>query len=927
MLDVVRVALAGSTRVSIAVSFFRYSGFGLVANDLRDFQQRGGRLRLLVSTYMYVTQPAALSAVLELPGIEGRLHLANNAALSSQGFHTKMYVLEDDPAECWVGSSNFTKGGLAANIEANLRHVGGREVARVSGLFEQLWSRADVLPLTSDLIDDYRRCIPPPAPKPVQRALPVQEGRLVYGVDSADRDPMLPRRQPNEAQREALGRLAALRHCGETRAAVVAAPGVGKTYLAAFDASAVDARSVLFLSNRLEHLTQAERSFREVFGGSRTYGRAFGGRFDTSVDLVFATVQSALGQHALATRRFDYVVVDEFHHAAAPSYSALLDRLDHGFLLGLTATPERQDGRDVLALCDYNVAYEVRLVEAINRGWLTPFHYFGISDDSVDYGDIPWRSGRFDPTTLENALMVEARVDAMLRECKVRGFDGPKRITVGFCASVRHARFMAEALTGRGLLAEAVTGDLDVDERERIYARLQDPSDALEWLFVADVLNEGVDLPAINSIVFLRPTESATVFIQQLGRGLRLSEGCEVLTVLDFVGHHKAAWLAANAIHALHDPSAPRGPSTVDALALTPPAKCEVVLDRRTLEVLAKVERVARSRKDACLDAYRSLKRDFGIARPRPVDLLSDAGMPTPSDVRGAWGSWLVLRQGAGDAEPWESALRAGDPPFDLLLAAEKDWQAQRVHPYAALWGLCARPDDPAAGYEAFFNRFPKWRVEYRAHAEANVAPLLAKKLGALIEGGRLTSAAITPVPRDRLLDEVEGRMQYTLEKDYRIRHGGILRSPSDLVLHRQYARPEIVNHFGVQYDPARHNTGVLTFDCDGEQVAIITKLDTSGALERHQYVNELVDGTTFVWSSQNRQAPDNEAGRKIVRHGDDGRTIHLFVQPQSHSAAVYLGAADVLVDRVEGSKPMRVPFRIREQVPEGVLRQLGVRR
>lgn len=764
MLDVVRAALAGSTRVSIAVSFFRYSGFGLVADDLREFQQRGGQLRLLVSTYMFVTQPAALSAVLEMPGIEGRLHLANNVALSSQGFHAKMYVLEDEPAECWVGSSNFTKGGLAANIEANLRHVGGAEVERVRGLFEQLWSRADVLPLTSDLIDDYRRCIPPPA-KPVLRAMPVEEERLVYGAEPASAYPAVTRLRPNEAQREALHRLTALRTSGESRAAVVAAPGVGKTYLAAFDAATLDARSVLFLSNRLEHLTQAERSFRDVFGDTRTYGHAFAGRCDTSVDLVFATVQSALGQPGLASRRFDYVVVDEFHHAAAPSYRALLHRLDHGFLLGLTATPERQDGHDVLALCDYNVAYEVRLVEAINRGWLTPFHYFGVSDDSVEYGGIPWRSGRFDPATLENALMVEARVDAMLRECSVRGFDGPKRVTVGFCAGVRHARFMADALMRRGLVAEAVTGDLDVDQRECIYARLQDPHDALEWLFVADVLNEGVDLPAINSIVFLRPTESATVFIQQLGRGLRLSEGCEVLTVLDFVGHHKAAWLAANAIHALHDPDAPRGPSTVDALQLTPPAGCEVVLDRRTLEILAKVERVARSRKDACLDAYRSLKQDFDIARPRPVDLLFDAAMPAPSDVRSAWGSWLGLRQGAGDAEPWELALRAGDPAFELLLAAEKDWQAQRVHPYAALWGLCARPDDPIAGYEAFFDRFPKWRVEHSPYTQTNAGNILVKKLGALIERGGLEAVAMAAIPREEFLDEIEGRIQYTLEK------------------------------------------------------------------------------------------------------------------------------------------------------------------
>lgn len=922
MLDVLRAALASSRRVSIAVSYFRYSGFGLIVDDLRTFQQDGGQLRLLVSTYMSVTQPAALDAVLRFPGVQARLHLANPCGSSSTSFHAKMYVLDDEPAACWVGSSNFTKGGLAANIESNLRHVGGAEVAQVRALFEQLWSRPDVLALTPDLIEDYRRSIPTPTPNLLPRSLPVSDATAIYNLDRAASSSLIARVRPNDAQREALERLAALRDSGESRAAVIAAPGVGKTYLAAFDAEAQGARSVLFLSNRLEHLTQAERSFRSVFGEDRSYGQAYEGHSAAAVDFVFATVQSALGQPAVNGRRFDYVVVDEFHHAAAPPYRALLDRLGYGFLLGLTATPERQDGRDVLALCDYNVAYEVRLVEAISRGWLMPFHYFGITDDNVDYRAIPWRSGGFDPMRLEDALMVEARVDAMLRQCKMRGFDGAKRVTVGFCAGVRHAHFMADALMRRGLIAEAVTGEQGVDERERVYARLQDPRDSLEWVFVADVLNEGVDLPAINSIIFLRPTESATVFIQQLGRGLRLVEGCEVLTVLDFVGHHRSAWLA---IDALRDPDAPSGPSTVDAIGLTPPAGCEVVLDARTLEILEKVERVGRSRKDACLEAYRRLKSDYDIARPRPVDLLADACMPSPADVRAAWGSWIGLREAAGDAEAWEVGLQKGDPSFDLMLASERDWQAQRVQPYAALWGICANSDDPEAGYEAFFERFPRWRVEYRPYAASSAAESLAKTLGRLIEGGCLAMAAIAPIPRDRLLEEIEGRIQYTLEKDYRLRHGGVLRRPTDLVAHRQYTRPQVVNHFGVQYDPARHNTGVLTFDCGGEHIVIIAKLDTSSAVAQHQYENVLVDQSTFVWMSQNQQGPDNKSGQQIVDHREQGRTIHLFVQSGSHSAGVYLGVADVMVDGVTGSRPMRVPFRLRDTVPQGVLQQLGV--
>lgn len=909
MLDVVRGALRCSSRVSIAVSFFRYSGFGLVAGDLKDFEARGGQLRLLVSTYMCVTQPEALRAVLQFPNVASRLHIARHGGGAEQGFHAKMYVMEDDPAECWIGSSNFTKGGLSTNIEANLRHVGDGEVLAARETFEQLWLRNDALPLTEALIEAYSQSIPQPiAPSPVNH---LSDPRLLYAVGQ---DAV----RPNEAQLEALDRLADLRHSGGRRAAIVAAPGIGKTFLAAFDAMASNSKSLLFLSNRLEHLTQAERTFRKVFADSRTYGRGFGGHAEADADFVFATVLSATSNPHLLDRNFDYIVVDEFHHAAAPSYRAILDRLSSGFLLGLTATPERQDGHDVLAICDYNVAYEVRLVEAINRGWLTPFHYFGIADESVDYGAIPWRSGAFDPEKLENALMVEDRVEAMLTQCQLRGFDGPKRVTVGFCAGVRHARYMADALMRRGLTAQAVTGLNSVEERELVYAELQDPSSPLEWLFVADVLNEGVDLPAINCIVFLRPTESATIFIQQLGRGLRLVAGCEVLTVLDFVGHHRSAWLA---IDALNDKAAPRGPTTVSVLDLTPPAGCEIVLDSKTIQILEKLRSHAPSRKDVCLAAYTRLKGEFDVARPRPVDLLSDGSMPSPSDVRSAFRSWIGLRRAASDAEPWELAIADGSPAFDLLLAAEKDWQAQRVYPYAALWGMCQNPADPIAGYEDFYVRFPRWRAEYRPFSESKVVETLRRKLGVLFDGSRLSGTALEAIPHERLLREIEGRIEYTLENDYRLRHGGVLRLPTDLSLHRLYTRPDIVNYFGVQYDPARHNTGVLRFRTPSEHIVIIVKLDTTGAVAQHQYVNAFQGDSEFIWTSQNQQTREAGSGREIVDHQQTGTTIHLFVQPSSHSKAAYLGPVQFVA--ATGDCPMRVTFRLRDRVPQAVLEQL----
>src|SRR5690606_20043161 len=303
---------------------------------------------------------------------------------------------------------------------------------------------------------------------------------------------------PNGAQLEALARLAELRERGERRAAVVAATGVGKTYLAAFDVLQSGARTALFVSHRLAHLLQARRTFARVMPG-RSLGVVGGGLDESDADIVFASVGSLVRRPELMARPFDYLVIGEFHHAEAPSYSVLRQIRDRAFLLGITATPERQDGHDVLEWCDWNVAYEVRLPEAIDRGWLLPFHYFGIADETVDFANFPWR--RLDQ--IEDLLSVESRTAHVLQHALERGFDGNKRATIGFCAGIRHAMFMAESFVRRGQNAVAVVGTQSVSDREAIYARLADPKDPLQWVFVSDILNEGVDLPVVNAVLFL----------------------------------------------------------------------------------------------------------------------------------------------------------------------------------------------------------------------------------------------------------------------------------------------------------------------------------------------------------------------------------------------------------------------------------------
>lgn len=891
MLDAVREGLAAAEEALLAVSFTRCSGLQLLVDPLQEVARRG-RVRILTSTYQQITQPEALEALLGMDGVDCRVQEG------STGFHAKFWWFRGKSgAECWAGSSNLTKGGLATNLEWNIRSLEQARIEQTRHQFDALWNRSDVRPLSRELIHRYR-----------MRRRP-ERGPLPF-LMAADEPGPTP--EPNPAQLEALRQLAELRARGERRAAVIAATGLGKTFLAAFDVAASRAQRVLYVSHRLEHLTQAFKAFARVLREHRL-GLVGGGRAEVDADIVFATVQSLRGNNALLGRRWDYVIIDEFHHAEAPGYQPLRAVIEDAFLLGMTATPERQDGHDVLAWCNWNIAYEIRLPEAIDRGWLLPFHYFGIADETVDFARIPWRNGRIPIEVLERELSVDARAELVLEQALLRGFDGPKRATVGFCASVRHAQFMAEAFNRRHQTAVAVSGSQSVEEREAIYRRLADVGDPLEWLFVADVLNEGVDIPAINSLLFLRPSDSASLFLQQLGRGLRLFPGTEVLTVLDFVGHHRSSWVT---LQALHDPKGTGARvDVVEGFTLKPPRDCEVVLQKRTQEILAKIRRL--TTRQRCDEAYRLLRDELGRP-PLPVDLWHRDELPELKDFRGAYGSWLECQEAQGDEPAWAKGLPEEHPVRLLLAAAETDWQAQRVGPYAVLWGLAARPDEPGIGYEAFFREYPQWRPEHTPLDDSRAWGTIRKKVSAaVLTEGHLTRD-ILAVLGPELLPQVEGRLLYTVNKDYLERHGGVLRTPSELTRYAQYTRPEIVRHFGTQYDPARHNAGILWF---GQHGVIITKLDTSGAKETQRYSNRFISDQRFSWTSQNKMTQANEAGRRVLEHAERGLTLHLFVQGRSHEPGLYMG--EVRVVEADGNAPMTVTLELDRPLPPEVRREL----
>ncbi|MDI1290650.1 MAG: DEAD/DEAH box helicase, partial [bacterium] len=463
--------------------------------------------------------------------------------------------------------------------------------------------------------------------------------------------PPEPPPQPHAVQQEALAALTRTREEGNRAGLVVMATGLGKTWLAAFDS--VDFPRVLFVAHREEILAQALRAFRRVRPHARC-GFYKGDERDSGADLLFASIQT-LGRQAhldrFARDRFDYIVVDEFHHASARTYRQLLDHFEPRFMLGLTATPERTDGGDLLALCGENLVYRCDLVDGIGRELLCPFHDYGVPDE-VDYANIPWRNNRFDPEELTAAVSTQARAANALEQHRIRG--GQR--TVAFCCSVRHARFMRDYFAEAGLRVAAVHSGGDSDPRAASLEKLA--TGELDVVFSVDMFNEGMDLPQIDTVMMLRPTESRILWLQQFGRGLRKAVGKDRLFVIDYIGNHRAFLLKPQTLFNLPqgDAHVARILNLVQSGQADLPPGCEVTYDLEAVEILESLLRLRKGH-DALLLWYQDFRERQG-ERPRAVEAFHEGY--NPRSVRSRYGSWFGLVRDQGDLSHEEGeALRA----------------------------------------------------------------------------------------------------------------------------------------------------------------------------------------------------------------------------------------------------------------------------
>ena len=521
-LDKIKDNLRHCKSFDFSVSFIKKAGLVLLFKDIEAAVERGCKGRIITSTYQNFTDIESLKSFYALMGrcSNFQCHLDyesfHGTDYSTLGYHSKGYLFEfDDHRELVIGSSNITRYALLKNIEWDVSvkdyFVNGAYDDALKE-FEEKWSATELL--NAELIVKYAQ-------------------RLSYAIERWDMDYDLSasKIKPNYMQKKALKELNRYRAIGVNRALTIASAGSGKTYLAAFDALNFNPKRLLYIVHEGSILRKSLETFQEVFGKNVSYGIYSGTSKQSDADFVFATnITMCKTLELFSKNEFDYIIIDECHHATAETYKKIIGYFEPEFLLGLTATPERMDNQDVFELFDHNVPYELRLRDAIANDLVVPFKYFGIRDKLVDYG----LTGNEERRMIAQ-MAKEDHCDFIAEQIEKHRPQG-KLKALAFCRNVTHARMMCEAL-GERYHTAYLTGRNDIGERVRAYNDLQNDAHNLEILFTVDILNEGVDIPGVNMVLFLRPTESTTIFIQQLGRGLRKYTNKEYVTVLDFIGN------------------------------------------------------------------------------------------------------------------------------------------------------------------------------------------------------------------------------------------------------------------------------------------------------------------------------------------------------------------------------------------------------
>ncbi|MCH7227218.1 DUF3427 domain-containing protein [Haloferula sp. A504] len=896
-----RAEMSTADRVDILVSFIKWSGLRLLRPAFETLAERGVPVRIITTSYMGASDPEALEFLARLPGVTIRVSYdTERTRLHAKAYH---FIRKTGLSTAYIGSANMSRAAMTSGLEWTVK-VTAQDMPhildRFGAEFETYWSREEFEIYDKEQADRFRRAIQ------VGRSRDASEGPRFF-VEVT----------PHAFQERILENLAAVRETGSFRNLVVAATGTGKTVVAAFDyarqrkASTPSSR-LLFIAHRKEILQQALDCFRLVLRDPNFGELMVDGAVPLEWNHVFASIQSWNNRRPwedLGTQHFDHVIVDEAHHGTAGSYRPVFDHLEPRILLGLTATPERMDGSRIVDDFDGRFAAEIRLPEALEEKLLCPFHYFGVTDPVAVSEERFWVNGKYDTAALTEVytgddIRALNRVDRIIERLHHYQPDLSNVRGVGFCASVKHAKFMAAKFNQRGLVSAVVVGETSQDERRQRIADFR--SGKLPFLFTVDVLSEGLDVPEINLVMFLRPTESLTVFLQQLGRGLRNAPEKDCLTVLDFVGQTHRKYRVDRKFAALLPSTRRRIDMEIEADFPNLPAGCSIQLERVAREHVLRNIREGLGNLQAFIpEAIRTFEREAGL--PLSFGNFVDATGLSALDVLGkrTWSEWKAL---AGVGDPVE------DPDLTAVRQALRRVSFRTDPEVLNSLARVADGETPYAGEDRgqAMLHYLLWGKQGAKVGVASYEESFAK-----FQSNRQSIHDLTEVVdwRRKIHDFPLGATDPTTR--------GLIR------LHGAYGSGEIKAAFGLAdlQRAGMTGTGVLCDKATKTYLHLVTfRKEEADFAPTTRYRDYPISRSLLHWESQSGTSQESPTGQNYINFKAEGYRILFFARlnkrEQGETAPfVFLGAARELRS-YQGNRPIEMVWELEHPMPAALFEE-----